>query len=264
MYHSATHHMTRRIVSLATLPLILAGTLAAQSSSRKDSTIDNIQWVRRITLGGSFSVLPRFPMRNGSVQQSTFTGLSVNSSTTALGHRLGWGGLVQVALPKRLALAGSVIIHRSAHTSVSDQFEGVDRPTTPQDERTLTSRSSRTDARFWDINLLVRRYSKEHFEPGPRWFYEAGPALRRVAKVRTAGQISVEGAPFADDPNPQNPVANRMARGLTVGIGAQFVDDVGIRVVPEFRYTRFVTRTFDFLSARSRPDQMEALISITF
>ncbi len=255
--------MRSRIVSLAALVIVCTGGVFAQSSSRKDSTIDNIQWVRRISLGGSFSVLPRFPMRNGTTEQS-FTNLQVFSSTTSIGHRVGAGGLVQIALPRRLAIAGSVIAHRSSHSTISDQFEGIDRPTTPQDERILTTRSARTDARFWDINLMVRRYSKEHFEPGKRWFYEAGPAFRRVSRVRTSGDISVEGADFTPDPNPRSPVAHKVARGLTVGIGAQFVDDVGIRVVPEFRYTRFVTRTFDLLSARSAPDQMEALISITF
>ncbi|MEZ5352813.1 MAG: hypothetical protein R2762_09275 [Bryobacteraceae bacterium] len=255
--------MRRRIVFLAALAAAGAGVVSAQSSSRRDSTIDNIQWVRRISLGGTFSVLPRFPLRNGSVSQD-HPNVAIDASTTAQGHRVGGGGLVQVALPRRLAVAGSLIMHRSSHSSISDTYIGIDRPTTPQDERILTTRTSTTDARLWDINILVRRYSKEHFEPGPRWFYEAGPVLRRASRVRTSGEFSVEGADFEPDPNPANPVAHRTARGLTVGIGAQFVDDVGIRVVPEFRYTRFVTRTFDSLAARSRPDQLQALISITF
>ncbi|MEZ5402868.1 MAG: hypothetical protein R2729_24540 [Bryobacteraceae bacterium] len=255
--------MQRRFVLLLATTLVCASALFAQSSSRKDSTLDNIQWVRRISLGGSFSVLPRFPMRDGSSSQ-TSTNLEVNAATSAIGHRVGFGGLVQVALPKRLAIAGSVIAHRSEHSSSSDTFEGIDRPTTPQDERILTQRNSTTTARFWDLNILVRRYSREHYEPGTRWFYEAGPVFRRAVKVRTNGDFSVEGADFQPDPNPRSPLANRTARGVTVGIGVQFVDDIGIRVVPEFRYTRFVTRTFDYLSAQSRPDQLQALISITF
>jgi hypothetical protein len=55
-----------------------------------------------------------------------------------------------------------------------------------------------------------------------------------------------------------------MGRGLTGGIGAQFVDDFGVKLVPEFRYTRWIQPTFDTLSTFSRKNQFEAIVSITF
>jgi hypothetical protein len=42
------------------------------------------------------------------------------------------------------------------------------------------------------------------------------------------------------------------------------VDDFGVKLVPEFRYTRWIQPTFDTLSTFSRKNQFEAIVSITF
>jgi hypothetical protein len=49
-----------------------------------------------------------------------------------------------------------------------------------------------------------------------------------------------------------------------VGAGIQFVDEFGIHVVPEFRYTRWEERVFENLTTRSQVNQIEADISLTF
>jgi hypothetical protein len=52
--------------------------------------------------------------------------------------------------------------------------------------------------------------------------------------------------------------------GVTAGAGGQLIDPVGVRVIPEVRYTRWFGATFDSLGLRSRRDQVEIVISIYF
>ena len=52
--------------------------------------------------------------------------------------------------------------------------------------------------------------------------------------------------------------------GVVVGSGLRFVDDFGIKVEPELRYTRWFGRTFDEESARSSPNQIEVDVAFTF
>ena len=53
-------------------------------------------------------------------------------------------------------------------------------------------------------------------------------------------------------------------RGATAGVGLQLVDPIGVRVVPEVRYTRWFGSVFDNRATRSRPDQVEFVLSLTF
>jgi hypothetical protein len=57
---------------------------------------------------------------------------------------------------------------------------------------------------------------------------------------------------------------HRSAPGAVVGAGIQFVDEFGIRVVPEVRYTRWFEPVFENLTTRTKDNQLEAAISLTF
>ncbi len=51
---------------------------------------------------------------------------------------------------------------------------------------------------------------------------------------------------------------HRSAIGMVVGAGIQFVDEFGIHVVPEVRYTRWVNPIFDNLTTKTQTNQVEA------
>ena len=51
---------------------------------------------------------------------------------------------------------------------------------------------------------------------------------------------------------------------MVAGAGIQLVDEFGIHVVPEVRYTRWVDPIFHNLTTRTNDNQVEADISLTF
>ena len=127
---------------------------------------------------------------------------------------------------------------REVTTFIVDPFENV------LLETQLVSGDETTSARLWDIPLLFRYYTKSRFNRGPRVFFEGGAVVRRVTDINTSIEtltsttnLNVEDMTACCDKSPAR-VANPNALGGAAGIGFQLIDDVGIRVVPGFRYTR--------------------------
>ena len=57
---------------------------------------------------------------------------------------------------------------------------------------------------------------------------------------------------------------NRTVFGYTAGLGILAIDPVGIRVIPEVRYTRWTADAFNSFSTISARNQLEAGISLSF
>ena len=196
-------------------------------------------------------------------QNLTTPAIEVLSSATGQSSRWGGGVIVQFAVTSRWAVALGGNYRRGGYTMTTDTATGVDNPATGGDERKHTTVSEDTRATFWDVPLLVRRYSKSHTKPGFRYFYEAGGTARFATNVRTSAEVTdpsgnvtcctASPAPF-----------KKMVPGATAGIGFQYVDDFGIRAVPEVRYTRWFGSTFATNGAQSNRDQVEVVLSITF
>ena len=58
--------------------------------------------------------------------------------------------------------------------------------------------------------------------------------------------------------------AKRNLFGKVGGLGFKFIDDVGIKVMPEVRYTQWSGRSFDSDSTRSAKRQLEVSIAIIY
>jgi hypothetical protein len=225
------------------------------------SVLKKRNFVRLISFGPTLSVLGQTPIQNGDFGEDK-TGFSQTSSTVGGGYRIGWGGVVQVRLPGKFAFAGSILLHKSQHASTTDTYEGTDNPNTPLDDRKHTTIDQSSIVNYWDYTALLRWYTKEHKAPGPRAFFEGGLNMRQTHSIRTVRETTL-GATTVQDTAPVVPTRS-WAKGLTGGVGAQFVDDFGVKLVPEFRYTRWVQPNFDSLSTQSRKNQFEAIVSITF
>jgi hypothetical protein len=146
----------------------------------------------------------------------------------------------------------------------TDTLEGIDNPNTPEDDRIHTITNEDTRAKFFDFPVVVRYYDINRHAAGSRWFVEGGAALRHVSKVRTSIDTTVgAGATVCCDNTPTQP-ARRTIRGFVGGFGLQFIDPVGVRVVPEVRYTRWSGHSFDNFSTHTELNQVEAMISLTF
>ncbi|HEY3441193.1 MAG TPA: hypothetical protein VGK29_10595 [Paludibaculum sp.] len=222
-------------------------------------------FVRKFSMGGSFSFLAQASMPSASLTQTVATDLSIDSQTTAKKRLFGGGILIQTTLTPRLALATGMSFRLLDFGMRAITYEGEDDTTTTLvDERKATMQETTTRARLLDIPVLLRRYNKDHTRRGRRYFYEGGMTLRYVHGIHSFGlTTSQTGTETCCDETSLQP-AHRVLPGFVGGAGMQFIDEFGIRFVPEVRYTRWMGRTFDTMPARSRSDQLEFGFSVTF
>jgi hypothetical protein len=221
-------------------------------------------YVRRISLGATLSVVPMtfIPEKTENVLTAT-PPVDALHSTTPITKRVGYGATVNLALTGRFALNGSLLIRQIGYKMNSDIHEGFDNPLTIGDDRRFSARKEETRAKLVDLPIVLRFYGKDRTEPGPRWFFEAGGALRRVRGVRTSVETTTgSAAPVCCDLNPAP--SKHTIKGVVGGAGVQLIDPVGIRVIPEVRYTRWMGETFHSLTTITQRNQVEAMISLTF
>lgn len=226
-------------------------------------------FVRRFSAGATLSVLGLRPLpgRTSSVVTTTpvvDAQYTTTSPFTAAKQRIGYGLTVQLAFTEHFAVNGGVFLRRLGYKMNSDILEGTDNPNTTVDERKHTVRNEDTRARLMDFPLFLRYYNKGRHAPGARWFLEVGGAVRQVSHIKSMTDTTVNDTLVnCCDLTPAKP-ARRSIRGFSGGAGLQFIDPVGIRVVPEVRYTRWMGQTFDAFSTATNRNQVEAMISLTF
>ena len=111
---------------------------------------------------------------------------------------------------------------------------------------------------------MVQYYGRDRHAARIRWFVEGGGVLRRVSNIRSSTDSTINfAATTCCDTTPAVP-ANHTARGAVAGGGAYFKDDFGIHIVPEVRYTRWLSQTFQSNSTGMQRNQVEAMVSLTF
>jgi hypothetical protein len=251
----------------AQAPATPAAPPAAQQDAPEQQTRRSEVYVRRFSFGVNVSANLPGPTKNESLQQSftTTPALEVRSNNSGKSSMLGLGAVFQVALTNHWAVAVSPSIRtRVKFESLVVRLVGTDNINTIQDDREGTNLNVNNSARFLDIPILARYYGKSRFERGPRWFAEVGPRMRRAYAVRTT--THVQPPPNKGDAyDLTTPVGfKKSITGASAGFGMQFVDDFGIRFVPEVRYTRWFGSTFGDVNGRSRQHQVEIVFNLTF
>lgn len=240
-------------------------TLWAQNQPAAPQVLKQKAYVRRLSAGATLSVLGlSLVPKRGLSNVTTSPAMDAMYTTEALTRRVGFGVTVQGAVTRHFAVNASLLRRRIGYKMNSDIYTGTDNPVTSVDERTHTVRNEDTRAKLTDVPVLVRYYGKERFERGPHWFVEGGGVLRRVFSIKTAIDTTVGTKPTeCCDVTPATP-ARRTLRGFVAGAGVQLIDPVGIRVVPEVRYTRWMGATFNSFSTVIQRNQVEGMISLTF
>jgi hypothetical protein len=194
------------------------------------------------------------------------TEVSTQYQTTGASERIGYGLTFQVRITEHFYVDLSALLRRIGYqltttvaTTTTSVLNGTTYPTT-----TTTSTHEDTRARLIDFPFLVRYYGTGKRPGSPRWFLEAGGTGRVASDIRTSlDSTDASGILTCCTFTPAIP-KHRSSVGATVGGGIQFVDELGIHVVPEFRYTRWFEPTFENLTTRSQANQIEAAISLTF
>ena len=221
-------------------------------------------YIRRFTIGGNASILVLGLIKGGDQSESISSPpLQIDSKNENKGTLFGGGVTVQFFLTDRYAINADLQLRRPRYKLSTTFYEGVDNPNTAGDDRTATFNTEDTRARYWDLPLLVRRYNESRFEDRRKWFYEVGPVFRRVTGIRSSTEQEAKGVKTCCDETPATP-AHRNILGAVAGVGLVLKDDFGIKLIPEFRYTRWFGGIFNNRAAQSRRDQYEILFSITF
>jgi hypothetical protein len=215
-------------------------------------------YVRRISAGVTLSVLGFSLVPEGSQVTSTTSPAVINEyNTTGASKRPGPGVTAQAAITGRFAVSGSVLLRRIGYEMATTVTTGTTTITT-------NTKHEDTRGRLLDVPVVLRYYSKDRHDPGPRWFVEGGGAFRNLSQARTSiDTTDNSGTNTCCQVGPASP-RHRSLRGFVGGAGLQLIDPVGVRVVPEVRYTRWTGDLFNNLTTRTRRDQLEAIISLTF
>jgi hypothetical protein len=250
--------------------LLLCGLAAAvtvlHAQAPEPVDLERPTYVRRISAGASLAV-PTFDLMKPGYDSFAQTTPPLQSSieSTAKYHWAGGGVMLQVAILEKLAVNLNAFYRKAEYSYTETIVAGTDNLTTPLDDRTFTTIEGWTRIRYLDIPVLARVYNLGRHRRGNRWFFEAGPNTRTVRKVRTNTVTTDNDGNLSYNYNAslQHPY-KRTALGVTAGIGGQFIDPLGIRVIPEVRYTRWLNLNFDVPATHSRRDQIEFVFSLAF
>ena len=232
------------------------------TSSSATSTSDYGNYVRRFSGGLTLSVLGFTLIPNSSSTINNSSTVSTAYSTTGASSRIGYGVTAQVALTDHFAVAAEGLVRRIGYkldTTVTDSTSVNGLTTT-----TTTSTHEDTRARLIDIPIALRFYNKSRHAPGARWFVEAGGAFREARSVRTSLSSTDSSGNVTCCTNTPTEPAHKNAEGVVAGAGFLLIDPFGIRIIPEVRYTRWMSSTFDLLSTRTQRNEIAAGFSISF
>ncbi len=236
------------------------------TSSSSSSSAPKPKEERRFTGGVTLTVLGLglIPGRTSTVDNSTE--ISTQYQTKGASERIGYGLTVQARITHHFYVDISALLRHIGYqqtttisTTTTEVLNGSSYLST-----TFTSTHEDTRARMIEIPFLVRYYGSGKRPGSPRWFLEAGGAWRLANDIRTSTDTT-----DASDVNtcctftPTVP-EHRSSIGMVVGAGIQFVDEFGIHVVPEVRYTRWIEPTFNNLTTTTSANQLEGAISLTF
>jgi hypothetical protein len=254
-----------RIAGTLLLGVFLASAPAlwGQSTSAPQSP-DGEPYLRRFSFGGRLSFLTNKLINNEAFFRSTSEPpVQTELFTESTPRRFGGGATVQFVILDKVALGVDVLYRSASYESSVDTLEGVDDPDTSEDDRALTTTFEQTSAVFWDVPILARIYNIGRYQRGPRFFFDGGVAIRHIGKIRTSSEFIGPDGLTSTDQTPVTP-ANTTIMGIVVGGGFQLMDDFGLKVMPEVRFTRWVNRTFETLPTLSSKNQLEVVLGITW
>jgi hypothetical protein len=221
-------------------------------------------YVRKFSVGLSLNFTPFNLMgKQTNIQKiEAATPVEIDGSIDPKANRVGFGITAQYALGSKWAVAVAPTYRVFKFHGFLLKYEGIDNSSTFLDERAKSQINEDTSARYLDIPILMRHYNKARTESGPRWFVEFGPQMRMASRVRMSRDtVPPKGSRFQDNiplPYKKNTI------GFSGGIGGQFIDDFGIRAIPEVRYTYWLNKPFDSVNGKTRVHQVEVVLTFAF
>ncbi len=177
--------------------------------------------------------------------------------------KIAFGPVFEMRLTKHLSIGGELSFHHAKYAQITQKRSGRKDPNAGTDARPVATFTENTKATYWDIPVIVR-YRTLIDKRVVRSFYPlAGVVFRHVGHVSTSNEIV-----NADASTDYNEIKAKASHGnqigFTAGIGYRFVDELGIKIVPEIKFTRWMNHTFEGLSYNSNQNQAQVGVGITF
>ncbi len=241
---------------------VLAFSAAMHAQETTSTPAKQERFLKRFSVGGRISVMG-FDLLDGGEKTLTYTALSYEHTMESKSARVGGGPAVEFRVSPKLWLSADLLYHRFGYRTSTDIYTGTDDTSTTTDERTLVNVLQKTRASFWDVPVVAHYYLWQPSRKSLKAFVDLGASLRRVASVRSAWETDDANAVSCCNERAVSP-AHRLAPGVLVGGGLRMVDNYGIKVIPEVRYTRWLKDTFSGVPAQARKGQLEILIGLTF
>lgn len=275
--HNPSQHLKTTARSLAAVGhliiIILACSLSGSFAQERTPKKETRAPFERFAAGLRMGIALTNTIRGGSGTEfvdniDPFTGLLesvtiVTTSASAPTTRFAWGPTFQFNLSPRIGVNLEFVTRTvEFETSVTTELDAPNLETV----QFITSRVEQTQARYWDFPVLLRYYLNDP-GGGPRPYLTGGFALRKVTSLAgTLETIDEEDLELgtSEITDAATVPANETGGGAAIGIGLHLVDDVGVKLEIEARFTRWLQRSFASGLANSNQNQVEVLIGITF
>jgi hypothetical protein len=222
---------------------------------------DNGRFLKRFAIGGRISTMGFDLLKTGTTKQYA-TALEHDYTVASNSTRVGGGASVEFKINPKFWVSADLLYHRFGYRTSIDTYTGTDNPDTTADERTKVNVLEKTRAAFWDVPLLAH-YAFWQPKKRMKLFVDAGVTARYVRSVRTATETDDAKAKTCCSDAPVKP-AHNPAAGFVGGVGLRMLDEFGLKMTPEVRYTRWKTDAFVGSRAQTQKQQLEILFGITF
>jgi hypothetical protein len=236
------------------LILACAAVLSAQNATpASDSARSEETRPRRFAYGVRLSAMPWGVIqdRTGGYT-STSPALTYAYTTASSSPHVGAGGSIECRLSSHLFVSADALRH---------SIKYVQTTTTTDSKSKVNTLVETTRARYWDVPVRVQWLGPPRL---PHYvFFTAGAAVRFAGRVRTGNEYTYSDATTDYNEAPTQP-ANSRIFGAIAGFGVRWVDEVGLKVTPEVRYTHWTKPTFNSASTLSPTGQVEVLLGFTF
>jgi len=224
-----------------------------ESSSAPVPEPEPLGW-RRFSFGGRLNGLPFNVLNNKDVNLTPANSTASYAYDTTNSYlQIEFGPSLEFRVTRNFALSAEFLYHRLNY-NMTDTITA---------DGNVTTVSEQTSARLWDAPVMVRWRGLAETGFLSHLYFAGGGELRNVSHIRTSNLTTLpDGATSSD--NIATVPSKRDLMGAVVGVGMRFVDDFGIKLTPEMRFTRWMGETFDNESTRSRRDELLIGIALTF
>jgi hypothetical protein len=176
-------------------------------------------------------------------------------------HRTAVLPALEIRVRDRMTVGVDLLFHHALYRATTEIRSGKKDANASTDDRAVTTITETSKANYWELPVLVRYYGIRKHGLLARAYVGGGGAFRHVGKIRTGTEYA-----YADATTDYNEAAAvphlRNQFGAVAAVGLRFMDEVGLKVMPEIRFVHWQGQAFQGPSYRST--QNDASIGLGF